>query len=208
MGLILIETMGHEYRWGRNRLIGKFRCPFCRKENIYFLDKAMQYKSCGCMRCVKHGDSKIRLYKIWKGMKKRCNNRRSVSYKSYGAKGISICKEWLNYINFKIWALENGYRDNLTIDRINNNGNYCPENCRWITKEKNLGEAWQRKRMFNTEEITKIRKSYRAGTTIPQLANKYLVSLNTIHQIITNKTYKEAACMSCHTKREKKVLRT
>lgn len=85
----------------------------------------------------KHGLSGHRLYSIWKGMKDRCCNTKSPNYQYYGERGILICDEWLNedcgFINFYNWSLENGYDDNLTIDRKNNDGNYEPSNCRWTT---------------------------------------------------------------------------
>ena len=73
-------------------------------------------------------------------MEERCYNIKNKSFKNYGGKGIVICDEWLQDFNkFKEWALANGYEDNLTIDRINNNGNYEPSNCRWVTKSFNSG---------------------------------------------------------------------
>lgn len=91
--------------------------------------------SCGCKK-IKHGFSnKERLYNIWKGMRQRCNNPNNPSYEHYGGRGISICDEWNDYANFRNWAYANCYDDTLSIDRINNDGNYDPTNCRWVNNE-------------------------------------------------------------------------
>lgn len=103
--------------------------------------KKGQTKSCGCLRKEyllhqTHGDTHTRLYRIWKGMKARCMITTSQSYKWYGAKGVSVCEDWLSYEPFKKWAKENGYNDTLSIDRINPYGNYEPSNCRWATNKE------------------------------------------------------------------------
>ena len=78
-----------------------------------------------------------RIRGIWQGMKERCLNSKCRSYKNYGERGISICNEWLDFENFYEWALSSGYEDTLQIDRIDNDGNYEPNNCRWVTPKEN-----------------------------------------------------------------------
>ena len=89
---------------------------------------------------IKHGyclNGITPIYSVWSMIIQRCNNNKNKDYKYYGGRGINICKEWLNVGKFIDWAYLNGYNPGLQIDRINNNGDYCPENCRFVTQDIN-----------------------------------------------------------------------
>jgi len=116
-------------------------------------------KSCGCLSKEQsnkicgwnktHGESKNnpRLYRIWKAMRNRCNNKNNPSFHRYGGRGIKVCKEWDEYEAFKNWAIDNDYGDGLSIDRINNNGNYTPDNCKWSTPLEQANNTRQNKNL-------------------------------------------------------------
>lgn len=97
-------------------------------------------QSCGCLRTigkVKHGGKGSRLYRIWRNMKSRCTLPSTINFQDYGGRGIKVCDEWKNdFARFRDWAMANGYADNLSIDRINVNGGYAPDNCRWATPKE------------------------------------------------------------------------
>lgn len=102
--------------------------------------KSCKHLSCGCSSYKSRGISdnrkNKRLYGIWRDMKQRCTNPKCYNYKAYGGRGISYTEEWESYDNFYNWAMDSGYTDDLTIDRIDVNDNYSPDNCKWSTREE------------------------------------------------------------------------
>ena len=143
---ILLEDLGMMFATENSKRkvrFGLYKCGLCgnefraRTSSVKFGNT----KSCGCYqkrRMVEthktHGLRNTRLYNIWWDIKRRTLNLKNKSYIDYGGRGITICEEWLDIHNFYNWAMANDYSKELSIDRIDNDGNYCPENCRWTTK--------------------------------------------------------------------------
>lgn len=102
--------------------------------------------SCGCYKQMRKTlpNSELRLHRIWQNMKQRCANPKNKDYRYYGGRGITVCDEWAEFEPFFYWAMSNGYKDGLTIERKDNDGNYCPSNCEWITaarQHRNTGKT-------------------------------------------------------------------
>lgn len=136
-------------------------------------------KSCGCYQREQtgnatriHGETRSRLHIEWSSMRSRCNNQKNKRYDRYGGRGITVCPEWdHSYVAFRDWAIANGYRDNLTIDRIDNDGNYEPQNCRWTTQKEQ-----------QNNKSTTVKIEYHGETlSIKGLAEKYDIDYHCLY---------------------------
>lgn len=131
-------------------------------------------KSCGCLHVetnkkefTKHGDYQSKLYAVHRSMLSRCNNPTNEHYSLYGGRGISVSKDWESYETFKEWAINHGYNNNLSIERKDTNGNYCPENCTWESKTH---QARNRRKQGN-------KSSTYLGVSWDSARNKWFVSI-------------------------------
>jgi len=175
---------------GKKQSWAIFKCPKCLQEVVRLLGSGDRQKSCGCYINVKHKGSYTRLYNTWAMMKQRCLNPNVKQFKNYGGRGIIICPEWTNdYIAFRDWSLSNGYKEGLQINRINNDDNYEPSNCNFVTHKENARH--RRGQKTDMEKANEIRALYKTGNYVQkQLAEKYNVNRITISKIINNKTWK------------------
>jgi hypothetical protein len=124
----------------------EYKCETCGKVFLGYPSKIRKHCSHECYslgnRGVTRGSRKTPLYSVWTNMRARCSKPNYRYYHNYGGRGIRVCKEWdCSFEAFQSWAFSNGYCSNLQIDRINNNGNYEPNNCRWVTREQNMANT-------------------------------------------------------------------
>jgi hypothetical protein len=181
--LLVIELMAERAKNGARVWLCKCDCgkmTFCTTDQL----KLNHKKSCGCLqkeitkitnklRSKYPNDTGTRLYRIWKTMIARTIYPSQKGYKNYGGRGIRVCDEWLYDFNlFKNWAIENGYSQELSIDRINNDGNYEPNNCKWSSRKEQ-----------NNNQRTNVKLTYKGKTyNISQWSEIIGVKYNTLHK--------------------------
>lgn len=154
--------------------------------------KRRNTQSCGCFHRDKareghlvHGfggrTNRPRIYSVWKAMKNRCYRKSHAEYDRYGGRGITVCDEWKNdFTAFKDWAYSSGYKEDLEIDRIDNNRGYCPENCRWVTKKQNANNRSSNLHVYFRGELR----------TISEIAEMVNLPYWTIYQRVTKLKWK------------------
>lgn len=198
--LIAIENVGKNKQ---GRMLWKCKCD-CGNTIVTTITHltTKQTLSCGCLRKekvtrlnTKHGKTNTRLYKIWDSMKQRCYNHNAKNYKNYGGRGIKIYNKWLNdFESFYNWSMENGYKDTLSIDRIDGNKDYEPSNCKWSTRKE------QNNNRRNNKLIT-----YKGKTkTIAEWSNELGISYDVIKYRI-NKKWSIEDIFTIPVKRRKKM---
>lgn len=170
--LTVLEAAGADRK---RQLRWKCACA-CGAERITtgYLLRSGQSRSCGCLqregvtdRNRTHGLSASRLYNIWNNMRSRCQNRSNPQFGDYGGRGIAVCAEWLEFATFKTWAASHGYRDDLSIDRINNDDGYSANNCRWATAlEQSRNKRPRRDQRLSDAQVQAIRQDGRGRRAV------------------------------------------
>lgn len=166
-------------------------CPDCGLVRIQ--DKRKIGKPChpcAQKRRATHGKSGTRVYRVWSGMIARCKHPSSSHYKYYGGRGISVCHDWQKFDVFYSWAEKNGYCDSLELDRIDPNGNYCPENCRFVTHQVN--SQMRRRSKCTVEKAKEIKTLISDGVSISEAARRVGVPRMTAWHISKGNTWRNA----------------
>lgn len=188
-----IEVIGQAGRNKSGNILWKYQCS-CGKTGKATASNIKKMESCGCLNKVRgkeffhnynttHGESRTRIYHIWGNMINRTSNKKDKSYKNYGDRGITVCEEWKDFLQFKEWALANGYQETLTLDRMDNEKGYYPSNCRWADRAV---QDNNKRQSVKLEYAGKVK-------TIDQWAKEYNINRSTIvHRLDKGMTIKEA----------------
>jgi len=185
----------------RNAVRWECQCE-CGNKTITRTHNLMSGKaeSCGCKNAdelevirYKHGMNRAKIYKQWSSMKDRCLNPNSQMYKHYGGRGIKLCEEWIDFIPYYNWAIQAGYREGLSIDRIDNDGNYEPSNCRWVTqKEQSLNNRRNVRITYKGETLTRTEWCEKYGLKYSALRSRQKRGITNPEEILFGKLNKES----------------
>lgn len=191
--LTVMREVGKNSRGGK-----KFLCKCQCGNEVVTLGADLRFghvRSCGCLfkevqlaTVTKHGMRYSRIYETWRGMKQRCYNEKKRSYKNYGGRGITVCDEWKNdFQAFYGWAMANGYSDELTIDRIDVDGNYEPSNCRWAST----------KIQANNKSTSRYIEAFGEIHTVAEWAELLGIKKSTIYSRLRRGCEPQKALMKC-----------
>lgn len=136
-----------------------------------------------------HGESKEPLYRVWNAMKQRCNTSTSQSYVDYGGRGISYCMAWEEYIPFRDWALSHGYKKKLLLDRIDNDGNYEPSNCRWVLSV--ISAENRRTTKMSIADVAVMKSLYEKGVSVKLIPALYRINATRFRHIRDKVAWKQ-----------------
>lgn len=186
-GVEVIKDLGMNNDIPAKRM-AQFRC-FCGKLFIGRVNsvKVGHKTSCGCKRNGRptHGLSSHPLYRKWSGMISRTTNKKEMSYKNYGQRGIIVCDKWRNdFLEFYNWAIKNGWEKGLTIDRIDVNGNYEPSNCQWLTMKENTMKDRHSEFIKNVKVEEICNKYMSEHITITELSKQYKTYKDVVSKIL------------------------
>jgi len=193
-----IEFIGYKTYYKKNPQdfkMYRILCTSCNSTYDISIKDMVRRESKFCTKCYIKEYKGIRgvgtkLYSSWANMMQRCTNANHPKYKYYGATGVTVCDEWMTFVNFRDWAESNGHSDNLTIERKDSNKNYHPNNCEWITQSENSTRANNRDNMrrkyikIRSSDIPNIMEAKTRGVSNKILASNYKCSQATISDVV------------------------
>lgn len=193
-GRLTVIKKGPKKQGGKQYWMCKCECGNTKSVYQYNLISG-QTQSCGCLQkeiaksnLTKHGFSKTPIYKIWEAMKRRCDSPKSQRYASYGGRGITYCADWKTFEGFYQWASTSGYKPGMSIERVDVDKNYCPENCKWIPLKDQP-----------KNKTTSDRYTYRGETKcLTDWCNDLNISYSTVYQRIhkLHQPFEKAICFN------------
>ena len=181
----MIQDLGMIQNKNKRERYAIYECTQCKEPFRKRCSDVKYFNTQKCPKCNrgKHKQSKTRIYHIWGNMKKRCNNKEYCRFKEWGGRGIKLCKEWEDFANFYKWANENGYSDELTIDRKDNDKDYEPNNCRWV--KLNIQAR-------NTRLLSSANSSGYRGVSFDKKINKFRARVTVDCKVISIGYFKNA----------------